>query len=196
MLKVGITGGIGSGKSVVSKIFATLNVPVLDSDQAAKFLMENDVAVKSKLVEAFGEEIYKNGRLNRPFLSSIVFNNPQQLKILNDIVHPATIAYAKEWMEKQKGDYAIKEAALFFESGSHKDMDVMIGVSAPKELRLERAIKRDQTSEREVLNRMDKQMDEDEKMAKCDYIIYNDGTRSLIQQVLDIHTLLIDQNRK
>lgn len=190
MLKVGLTGGIGSGKSLIAEMFRLLGVPVMHADAAAKYLMEHDESLKAAIVNLFGEEVYKNGRLNRPFLASLVFNDKQKLDSLNALVHPATVAYGKKWLEEQKASYAIKEAAIFFESGTYAEMDKMIGVYAPVELRLKRAMERDAVSEEEVKKRMQSQMDEEEKMSRCDYVIYNDGSRSVIQQVLELHEVL------
>ncbi len=190
MLKVGLTGGIGSGKSLVAEVFRLLGVPVLHADDTAKYLMENDEKLKQAIAQVFGSEVYQNGRLNRPFLASVVFNDKEKLEQLNSLVHPATIAYSNQWAAVQNADYIIKEAAIFFESGSYKEMDKMIGVYAPYELRLQRTMQRDKVSEEEVKKRMDKQMNEEEKMSRCDYIIKNDGTVSVIEQVLKLHDTL------
>lgn len=194
MLKVGLTGGIGSGKSLVAELFQLLGVPVLHADDTAKYLMEHDEQLKLDIARAFGNKAYENGRLNRPFLASVVFNDPEQLKILNRLVHPATIAYSNAWAQKQEAPYILKEAAIFFESGSNKEMDKMIGVYAPLELRLQRAMQRDHASEEAIRARMDKQMNEEEKMSRCDYIIRNDGSQSLIEQVLALDRKL--RNKK
>lgn len=191
MFKVGLTGGIGSGKSLVAEIFKLLGVPVLHADDTAKYLMEHDEMLKQDIARTFGQEVYKNGRLNRPFLASVVFGDPAKLEVLNRLVHPATIAYGNNWAKQQKAPYILKEAAIFFESGSYKEMDKMIGVYAPFEMRLQRAMQRDKVTEAEIKRRMDRQMNEEEKMSRCDYIIYNDETRSLIEQVLELHKELL-----
>ncbi|HTO16187.1 MAG TPA: dephospho-CoA kinase [Edaphocola sp.] len=196
MLKVGITGGIGSGKSVVSKIFKVLGIPVLDADNFTKELMNNNTEVKSSLIAAFGNEIFVDGTLNRTLLASIVFGNPDKLEILNNITHPAVRKYSSLWMMQQNSKYVIKEAALFFESGSHIDMDVMIGVSAPFDLRLSRAMARDKVDKDTILKRMASQMDEEEKMSRCDFIIINDGKQSLIKQVLKIHEEILQLTKQ
>lgn len=190
MRKVGITGGIGSGKSTVSKLFTLLGIPVLDADYTAKTLMETDEQVRNQIISAFGEQSYQNGRLNRPFLAQSVFVNPDKLAQLNVIVHPAVIQYSKHWMQAQQNvPYIIKEAAIFFESGSYKEMDIMIGVFTPLEMRIERVMQRNNIAREEVLQRMANQMNEDEKMKRCDYVIYNDGSQSLIQQVEKIDAI-------
>jgi dephospho-CoA kinase len=187
MLKVGITGGIGSGKSLVARMFQVLGIPVLNADEAAKYLMQHDAALMGSLRQLFGNEVYQNGRLNRPFLASVVFADKAKLEQLNSLVHPAVLRYGKTWAEEQNTPYVLKEAAIFFESGSYKEMDKMIGVYAPFELRLERAMQRDNATEETVRQRMAQQMDEDEKMKRCDYIIRNDGSTSVIEQVLALH---------
>lgn len=191
MLKVGITGGIGSGKSLVSTVFSLLEVPVLSADAIARQLMETDIVLKNRIISHFGGEAYKNDRLNRSFLAEIVFSNPDRLALLNSLVHPVTLQRGREWMQQQKAAYAIKEAALFFESGSEKEMDVMVGVSAPEPLRIERAMARDGATEADVRSRMARQMEEEEKMRRCDFIIYNDEAHSVIVQVLELHQVLL-----
>jgi dephospho-CoA kinase len=191
MLKVGITGGIGSGKSTIAKIFEVLGIPVYYADDAAKRLMNEDDALKEKIEKAFGEETYNNGLLNRAYLSSVVFNSPEKLELLNSIVHPATIADADKWMQQQNTPYVLKEAALIFESGSNKKLDKVIGVFTPAEQRIQRVMQRDNISEEAVKARMSKQMNEDEKMRLCDYVINNDEQEMVIPQVLKIHELLL-----
>jgi dephospho-CoA kinase len=191
MLKVGITGGIGSGKSMVCRVFETLGIPVFYADSAAKQLMEKDAALVSSIKQLFGEDIYANGKLKREKVSSIVFKKPELLQELNKLVHPATISYGKEWMQQQKAPYVIKEAAIFFEAGTHTDMDVMIGVYAPKELRIKRAMQRDGATEEKILQRMAQQMDEEEKMKRCDYVITNDDLMAVIPQVIRVHEELM-----
>lgn len=190
MLKVGVTGGIGSGKSTVCQVFRTLGIPVFNADDAAKWLMENDAKLVSGIKALFGEAAYENSKLNRPFIAAQAFNDREKLQALNALTHPATIAYGKRWMEEQTTPYAIKEAALFFESGSDKEVDVMIGVYAPQEVRIARAMKRDHISREQVLERLSKQMNEEEKMSRCKYVIINDDTKAVIPQVLELHTSL------
>ncbi len=191
MLRIGLTGGLGSGKSTVAKIFETLSIPVYYADDAAKRLMNEDVALQKKIKENFGEQSYQNGILDRKYLSSHIFKDPAKLTLLNSIVHPVTIADAEKWMAQQQTPYAIKEAALIFESGSHHRLDFVIGVSAPFKLRLQRGIERDNLPAHSIEERINKQMDEAEKMALCDFVIYNDETQLLIPQVLKIHETLL-----
>lgn len=191
MLKVGVTGGIGAGKSIVCRVFATLGIPVFDADAAAKMLMEQDDALVSSISALFGNEVYSNGKLNRELLAAKVFNNTSLLQQLNAIVHPATIAYGRNWMELQKAPYAIKEAAIFFESGSHKEMDIMIGVFAPEDVRIKRVLTRPGMTRETVKQRIVNQMSDAEKMTLCDYIITNDGNVALIPQVTAIHRQIL-----
>jgi dephospho-CoA kinase len=184
MLKIGLTGGIGSGKSTVAKIFETLGIPVYYADDAAKELMNTDPDLKELIIKNFGSNVYTDNKLNRSYLASIVFADKLKLEILNSLTHPATINAANEWIALQKGPYIIKEAALLFESDSHKHLDAIIGVSSPIALRMKRVMQRDNLTEEDVQKRINRQMDEAEKMRRCDYIIHNDESTLLIPQVL------------
>jgi dephospho-CoA kinase len=196
MLKVGLTGGIGSGKSTVAAIFSVLGVPVYYADDAAKQLMDEDENVKERIQRNFGEDAYKDGLLNRKYLSGIVFNNADKLTLLNSIVHPATIKDADKWIHKQTSHYVIKEAALLFESGAHEKLDYIIGVQAPLNLRILRAMKRDNVSREEILSRMNKQIDEEIKLSLCDFIIINDEQQLVLPQVLQLHERLLQLSTK
>lgn len=190
MLKVGITGGIGSGKSVVCRVFATLGIPVFNADDAAKYLMSTDAALRTNIVALLGADAYTGNEPNKEKIAAIVYNQPQMLKQLNALVHPATIAYGRQWLQKQQTSYAIKEAAIFFESGSHTEMDVMIGVTAPDALRTQRAMKRSNLTQEKVASIMQQQMDDAEKMKLCQYVITNDDVQPLLPQVLELHSKL------
>ncbi len=187
MKRIGLTGGIGSGKSTVAYIFEVLGIPVYYADAASKRLMNDNQELKNKIKKAFGEDAYVNESLNREYLSEQVFNDSEKIILLNSIVHPATIKDAEEWMQMQKAPYVIKEAALIFESGSNKGLDYIIGVKSPIELRIKRAMQRDNISAEQVRARMDKQMDEETKIRLCDYVIVNDEQQMLIPQVLALH---------
>ena len=191
MIRIGLTGGIGSGKTTVAKIFETLGIPVYYADDAAKRIMNEDAALREAIQQNFGEESYTNNTLNRSYLASVVFGSAEKLALLNKIVHPLTIADSEAWMQLQTGPYAIKEAALIFESDVWKDLDKVIGVSSPIELRLQRTMVRDGANREAVQARISKQMDEDEKMKRCDFVLYNDETQLLIPQVLALHEKLI-----
>jgi dephospho-CoA kinase len=192
MLKIGLTGGIGSGKTTVAQIFTVLSVPVYNADQAAKDLMNTSEELKEQIIQAFGYQSYKDGKLDRAYIANIVFADEKKLDLLNSIVHPATIRDGEEWMKKQKTPYAIKEAAIIFEAGLEKNFDYIIGVTAPEALRLQRVVERDHTSSEKVLERMHQQMNEKEKMERCDFVIVNDGIQAVLPQVLDIHKTLLE----
>jgi dephospho-CoA kinase len=191
MLSIGLTGGIGSGKSIVAKIFRTLGVPVLDADALAKKIMLENEDVRAQIINSFGDESYNQAGLNRSFIANIVFKDPFQLEVLNSIVHPATIEAGKKWASQQNTPYTIKEAALFFESGSAEGMDLIIGVFAPDALRIQRVMHRDQTSREEVLNRMKHQISQTIKMKLCDRVIINDEQSLLIPQIMALHNEFI-----
>lgn len=191
MLKVGITGGIGSGKTQVCQVFETLGIPVFNADTAAKKIMETDNELVKQITKLLGAEAYINGIINRSWLSSILFQDEKKRTALNAIVHPAVIAFGQEWMNSQQAAYVLKEAALFFETGSNKEMDYMIGISAPVDLRLKRAMKRDHLDEITIKQKMAAQMDEKEKMMRCQFIILNDDETAIIPQVLSIHQQLL-----
>ena len=191
MLKVGITGGIGAGKSVVCRVFETLGIPVFNADEMAKTLMETDSGLIAAIKRLFGDNIYTGGKLDRKELAAIVFEQPLLLEQLNEIIHPATISYGRKWMEEQNAPYTIKEAAIFFESGSDKEMDLMIGVFAPGELRIKRAMQRPGMTREKVLQRMASQMDDAEKMRRCDFVITNNDIAALVPQVTSLHKILL-----
>lgn len=187
MLKLGLTGGIGSGKSTVAKIFEVLGIPVYYADDAAKRIMNTDPELKASLIKNFGEQTYRNGVLNRSYLASVVFTDSKKLELLNTLTHPATIIDANKWIGEQTSPYIIKEAALLFESGASEFLDRVIGVWAPAELRIQRAMTRDNITREEVLKRINRQMDEESKMKRCDFIVSNDEQTLLIPQVLRLH---------
>jgi dephospho-CoA kinase len=196
MIKVGITGGMGSGKSTVAKVFETLGIPVFYADTRAKILMDENAELKEKIQENFGEDTYVYGKLDRKHLSSIIFNDSKKLALLNSFVHPATIKDADDWMKQQKTHYAIKEAALIFESGAQEYLDYVIGVYSPTTIRIQRVIKRDNITAEEVKLRMNKQIDEEIKMRLCDFVITNDEQKLLIPQVLKIHEELMQITKR
>ena len=191
MLKIGLTGGIGSGKSTVAKVFQTLGIPVYYADDAAKELMNNNEGLKQQIILHFGEDVYENKVLNRKLLAQKVFNNPTQLHLLNSLVHPATIQAAEDWFAQQKAPYCIKEAALIFESGSQQNLDFVIGVYTPTTLRLQRVMQRDKTTKEEVQQRIDMQIDETIKMRLCDFVVNNNEQELLIPQVMALHEKFI-----
>lgn len=192
-LKVGITGGIGSGKTTVCRIFETLGIPIYYADDRAKALMTEDADLVKAVKNLFGDAAYSlDGTLNRALISEIAFSNPLKLNELNALVHPAVRLDGERWHNAQVGvPYTLKEAALHFESGGYKLMDKMICVVAPKEVRIERVLLRGGLTRSDIEARMSKQLPDDEKINKSDFVIYNDGHQGLIQQVMTIHKRLI-----
>lgn len=188
MTVVGITGGIGSGKTTVCEIFEHLGVPVYYADTRAKELMANDGKLKAKIIQAFGEKAYVDGNLDRQYLAKIVFDSKQKLSVLNGLVHPAVADDFDEWLEAHKSaPYVLKEAAILFESGAYQNVDVSVLVIAPEELRIKRVMQRDGTSREQVLQRIKNQWNQERKEKLADYIITNDGQQLVIPQVLEFH---------
>lgn len=187
MLKIGLTGGIGSGKTTVAQIFEVLGIPVYYADDAAKKLMNEDENLKQQIINHFGIDSYANGILNRSFLSEVVFSDSKKTALINSIIHPATIADADNWMNKQTAPYAIKEAALIFEADADKMLDLVIGVYAREELRIKRVMDRNNISLEAVKLRIKNQMDEEVKMSLCDTVILNEEENLLIPQVVEFH---------
>ncbi|SFQ10149.1 dephospho-CoA kinase [Parafilimonas terrae] len=192
MLKIGLTGGMGSGKTTVSKIFSVLGIPVFYADEAAKNIMNENAALKKGIINLFGKEAYVNNMLNRKYIADVVFNDKFKLDQLNALVHPVTIAAADEWANAQSSAYVIKEAALMFESPAAASLDYIIGVYAPQHLRLQRVMNRDNVSREAVLARMNNQLDETIKMKLCDFVIVNDEQTAVLPQVLDLHKKLLE----
>ena len=187
MLKIGLTGGIGSGKSTVAKIFETLGIPVYYADTEAKRLMNSSETLKKVIRQNFGEATYENDQLNRKYLGGIVFNNPEKLELLNALIHPVTINDAEQWMQQQSAPYSIKEAALLFESGAAENLDFIVGVYAPQALRIKRVMKRDGLTADEIMKRINRQVNEEMKMKLCDFVITNNEQELLVPQVLKLH---------
>lgn len=197
MLKIGITGGIGSGKSTVCNIFEQLGIPVYYADLRARELMNTHPPLVKALKKEFGEDIYdNNGELIRPKLAAIVFNNKEKLERLNSLVHPEVKEDFRKWADKQTSvPYVMKEAALMFESGSYKDVDYIIVVSAPKNLRVQRVVDRDGAKRSDVLKRMAGQLTEKERLERTDFVLKNDGQHPLIPQVMELHKIFIDASQ-
>jgi dephospho-CoA kinase len=190
---IGLTGGIGSGKTTVAKIFATLGIPVFNADETARQLMQNSPELKKQLVQQFGAEVFQEGQLNKSYLSNLVFKDSYQLNLLNAIVHPASIQAAWDWAAQQNAPYVIKEAALIFESNAAEGLDRVIGVTAPTSLRLHRVMQRDKCSKADVEMRMRNQVSDVIKMKLCDWVIINNDQELLIPQVLKIHEALLKE---
>ena len=189
MLKIGITGGIGSGKTTICRVFEALGIPVFYADTVAKEIMTSDKILVKSITEAFGIDSYTDGQLNRPHIAAQVFSSQERLDRLNALVHPAVFRAFESWLETVPGQppYILKEAALLFESGSYKMCDRSILVTAPMALRLARVIDRDHSTEEQVRARMDKQFSDEQKTPMADDFITNAGSKSVILQVLDLH---------
>ena len=198
MIIVGITGGIGSGKSVVSRIFRQLGIPVYDADFAARSLYERHPEVLQKLQSEFGETLVDaKGRLDRKKLASIVFQNEDKLKLLNRLVHPLVKKDFKEWAAMHRAaPYVMKEAAILFESGTHKDCDLVITVTAPTELRVQRVKNRDQRPTAEIRQVMSQQWSDEEKIKRSQFVIQNDEDDAVLLQSLDIHEKILQFSRE
>jgi len=188
-IQVGVTGGIGVGKTTVGQIFETLGAPVYKSDDRAKILMNSSEELKSQIIEAFGYDAYnRDKQLNRSYLATVVFNNPKKLQVLNSLVHPAVLEDYRNWFSEQNNvPYTIKEAALMFETDSHKSMDCIIVVTCPINLRIDRIVKRDHMKRDEVLKRIENQMSDKQRLEKAQYRVKNDGKQSIIKQTIDLH---------
>jgi dephospho-CoA kinase len=187
MFKIGVTGGIGSGKTVVCKVFKTLGIPVYDADTRARLLMNTDPELKAALKGYFGDGIYRDETLDRRQLAEIIFNNPVALEKVNSWVHPAVARDFEQWCNLQTSPYVIEEAAIIFESGMAQRFEKVILVTAPDQLRIERVCVRDQISPELVRKRMDNQWSEERKISLADYIIYNDNEHLITPQVMEIH---------
>ena len=188
-IQVGVTGGIGVGKTTVGQIFETLGAPIYKSDDRAKILMNSNDQLKSQIIEAFGYDAYNRDKhLNRSYLATVVFNNPKKLQVLNSLVHPAVLEDYRNWFSEQNNvPYTIKEAALMFETDSHKSMDCIIVVTCPINLRIDRIVKRDHMKRDEVLKRIENQMSDKQRLEKAQYRVKNDGKQSIIKQTIDLH---------
>lgn len=196
MIQIGITGGIGSGKSTVCKVFSSLGVPINDADDLAKKIIIEDVELKRNIKDYFGDEAYNpDGSYNRGYISSIVFNDKEKLAKLNSLVHPKVIEHSKIWTDKhQHLPYVIKEAALMFESGSYKNNDYNIVVESPIEIRIQRICKRDQVEEEVAIKKIQSQMSDEQRRVLADLTIVNDDHQSLIKQVMNIHNKILEKN--
>ncbi len=195
MLKIGITGGIGSGKTTACHLFKKYNIPVYFADSRAKWLMNHSPIIKEKLLLAFGEKVFdENQKLNKKYLGNLIFNDQSKLELINSIVHPAVAEDARLWQEEQAAQgakYTLKEAALLFESGSYQALDKIIVVTAPTDLRIQRVIQRDGLSEAEIMARINKQMPEAEKIMKADFVLTNVYLPELEEQVAALHQKLM-----
>lgn len=195
-LKVGVTGGIGTGKSLVCSIFKVLQVPVFEADLVAKNLMNSDNKIREDLIALLGENVYSGqGTLNKKRIAEIIFNDKEIIQKVNQIIHPAVRNSFISWWQQQNTDYIIQEAAILFESGAYKLMDYNILITAPEELRIKRVMKRDGATKQQVLARMANQWNDEEKIKLADFIIYNDESNFLVTQVLEIHKKILEYGK-
>ena len=183
MIKIGITGGIGSGKSVVSSLLTLAGIPVYVADDESKNLTESSPVIQKKLKSLFGDDIYLNGNLDRKHLASLIFSDEVILKKVNSIIHPVVREDFQQWVSKQKAKRCAMESAILFESGFDKDIDVVLMVYAPVELRLTRTMLRDGASEADIMKRMNRQMPDELKRKQADFVIVNDDVQALMPQI-------------
>lgn len=191
MKKVGLTGGIGSGKTTVARQFAELGVPVYNSDQEAKRLMRDHPQLRSRIIALFGSEAYTNGELNRTFIAGQVFGNSQKLHELNALVHPAVREDFNTWMSEQQAPYVIQEAAILFENGSYPEFDHMILVTAPRQVRINRLMERDGSSEAEIMARMGHQWEDAKKIPLAHFVIENTILENTRDRVGEVHEMIL-----
>lgn len=189
---VGLTGGIGSGKTTVAGIFSKLGVPVYIADDEAKKLMKSSKVIKRKLVKLFGEDAYINGNLNKPFIANAIFNNKALLEKMNAIIHPKVASHFNKWFLKQTAPYVIKEAAILFENNTYQSFDFIITVTAPEEIKIERLLNRDDTSIKRIEDIMKNQWPDEEKIKYSDFVIVNNAIENTEKQVAKIHAQIIE----
>ena len=193
-LRIGITGGIGAGKSTICTIFEQIGVPIYDADSRAKWLMQNEPELKKEIKNSFGWDVFtRKEELNREYLAKVVFNNQEKLELLNSLVHPAVKQDYEQWtIQHREKPYSLKEAALLFESNSYKNLHKVIVITCPIEMRIERIMKRDHVKKEDVLKRIQNQSTDKQRLEKADFVIFNDGRRSLIEQTLKIHNEVLE----
>ena len=188
---IGLTGGIGSGKTTVCKVFEKLGIPVYYADIQAKLLMTSNSEIKNQLIQRFGEQTYINNELNRKYIAEQIFNNKENLNSINSIVHPVVRNHFKEWTKQQQAPYIINENAILFESGFYKDTNIIISVITPEIIRIKRVVKRDHTTIEAVKSRINNQISDEERVKQSDYIIENNNLKLVLPQVLKIHKDLL-----
>lgn len=195
MMVVGLTGGIGSGKTTITRMFQDLGIPVYISDIEAQKVIETDPVVKRRIIKEFGELAYIDGKYNRRYIADIVFNDKHKLQKLNNIVHPALALHFQRWKDMQKSLYIIKEAAILFESGAYKQCDYIITVTAPEQERIRRVVERDQVTEKLVRERMRNQWTDEERIKLSDEVVDNINIQVSLLKVKEIHSKLIKKLR-
>ena len=188
MKKIGITGGIGSGKSIVCRLFSLLGIPVYEADERAKWLTQHDPVLRADIIRLLGPQAYDQlGNYNRAYVATQVFSNPDRLAALNALVHPRVFADTDRWVQQQSAPYVLKEAALMKAAGNHNDLDAVVVVTAPLPLRIQRIRQRDpQRSESEIQAIIDRQISDEARLQLADYVVENDETSLLIPQILQL----------
>lgn len=186
MISIGLTGGIGSGKSVVASLLQTYGIPVYIADLESKKLLQTSSVIREQLIALLGNSIYEGDRLNRQRMASLIFNNEQLLKKVNNIIHPQVASHFNTWVKQQNTEFTVLESAILFESGFNRYVDISLMVYAPMELRIKRAVMRDNITEAEVLQRIKNQLPDEEKREYADYVINNDDNQALIPQIQNI----------
>ena len=193
MIIVGLTGGIGSGKTTVGKMFNKLGIPVYIADKEAKKLMRNSKIIQRKLKALFGAEAYINSELNKPFIAERIFNDKSLLEKMNAIVHPKVAKHFEKWIAKQNAPYVIKEVAILFETGGYKQCDFVITVTAPKAVKMDRLMQRDNTTEEKIEAIMNNQWDDDKRLKLTDFTIINSNLEDTRSQVFDVHQQILQK---
>ena len=192
MIVVGLTGGIGSGKSTIATMFHELGVPVYNSDERAKYLMNTSKKIRKQLIELFGKKAYLEGNLNRTYIAKKVFNDTDLLEQLNQIVHPVVRKDFLKWTKKQNASYVIQETALLFENNAQELYDSVILITAPKELRIERVLSRDESTKEQIIARMNNQLDDQTKLELADFVIENIDLKTTALKVLEVHEAILN----
>lgn len=191
MIVVGLTGGIGSGKTTVAKQFMKLGVPVYIADEEAKKLMKRSKIIKRKLIQLFGDKAYINNELNKPFIAHIIFNDKLSLEKMNAIIHPRVAKHFSKWASKQNTQYVIKEVAILFENNGYKSCDYIVTVTAPKQIKIKRLLKRDNTTKVKIESIMKNQWTDEEKAKRSHFVIKNIDIKNTEKQVINIHKQII-----
>lgn len=191
VIKLGVTGGIGSGKTSVCRVFNVLGIPVFSADQEAREIMENEGGIIRRINTITGKNLYRDGSLNRKELATLIFNNNVLLEKVNALVHPVVVDHFNKWEKEQSSPYVIMEAAILFESGASKYMDRIATIIAPKEERVERVVQRSGLTKEQVLERMRNQLNDDERIKRSDYVINNSENDMIIPSILKIHELIL-----
>lgn len=192
-IRIGVTGGIGSGKSLVCKVFEVLGIPVYYSDDESRKLIDGDPMIIEQVSTLFGSHLYAGGSLDRKALAAVVFSDGEKLDRLNAVIHPRVKEHFLAWCAMQSSPYVIKEAAIMFESGAYKDLDYMVTVSAPLELRIKRVMERDGLAAEEIRQRIGRQLTDEEREKRSDFVLLNDGSRLLLPRIVDLHGIFLEK---